>query len=201
MSAISELLRRALSQRMAVGAEAGGGLMRAGRQRAGNLGGAVADDIPLAPQQAQEPWPSFGELSPREAQLARAEALGFDTSNVLYHGTQSSFPSFRPQRGAYGRGVYVTRDLAKAEAYANKGVGARAEGANIVPVFIRRGSSSPTLPNDRLVYEPRDVRSIFAQFDPAQANSSDLLAGAAIGVPVGAVTLREALRGRMTGEA
>lgn len=144
-------------------------------------------------------WPRsfFGELDENAARLARAEAQGFDTSRVWYHGTQSAFPSFRPQRGAYGRGVYVTRDLAKADAYANKGVHSRAEGANVIPVYLRRGKSSPTLPNDRLAYDPRDVRSIFARFDPSKADSAELLAGLAAGLPVSAVTLREALRSRV----
>lgn len=126
----------------------------------------------------------FGRLSPRAQQLARAEAQGFDTSRVWYHGTQGNFPAFRPQRGAYGRGVYVTRDMAKADAYANKGVHSRAEGANVIPVYLRRGASSPTLPNDRLVYNPRDVRSIFAAFDPARSDSSDLLAAWALAAPM-----------------
>lgn len=44
------------------------------------------------------------------------------------------------------------------------------------------------------VLRPRNIRSRFAAFDPARSNSSDLLAGLAIGVPAGGLTLREVLR-------
>jgi len=45
-----------------------------------------------------------------------------------------------------------------------------------------------------IVFDPSNIRSRFAAFDPARSNSSDLLAGLAIGVPAGGLTLREVLR-------
>lgn len=46
------------------------------------------------------------------------------------------------------------------------------------------------------ILNPANRRSRFAKFDPARASEADLLAGLAIGAPVGALTLREALRER-----
>jgi hypothetical protein len=147
-----------------------------------------------AARAALESGEMFGRLSPRAEQLARAEALGFDTSKIWYHGTRANFPAFEARPGAYGRGVYVTRDQLKANNYAN-GYG-DPEGANVIPVFLRRGRSAKTLDNDRIVADPRDVRSIFAAFDPARADSSDLLAAWLLGVPVGGGALYGAWNGR-----
>jgi len=239
MGAMGELLRRALSQRMA-GAETGGGLLRAGkpslheriafllstgrdernydigryldtrktggripsgRRRTGNYSGAYsgANEAPLVSHETPDAWPSFGEMSPREAQLARAEAMDFDTSRTFYRGSRGDETQAIPTQGTYGRRYYINRTPERASEHA--GIYEEPNGGNVMPLFVRRGKFQPTVGAEGGVADGRDVRSIFAQFDPAQANSSDLLAGAAIGIPVGAVTLREALRGRMTGEA
>lgn len=171
-------------------------------------------------QQTAGRWPKamFGEVSPRAAQLARAEAMGFDTSRTLYHGTHSAFDSFKPSRGAtdsfiglsdegmrhrrasYGDGVYVSTTPSRANDFAGMHDEVP-DGGNVVPMYARRGAFRPTIGKEGRVVNPRDLRSIFAEFDPAKAGSADLLAGLAIAAPVGAITLREALRGRLMGEA
>ena len=170
MSALSEVLRRALAQRL--------------EQTAGR-------------------WPRamFGEVNENAARLARAREQGFNTNQVWYHGTQQNFPEFRPSEGSFGRGVYVSRNPDKASGYAQWGENMGGEGGNVLPVYLRQGRFRRTLHQDAMVPDPSDIRSVFAQFDPAKAKSSDLLAGVAIGVPTAALTLREMLRGRMIGEA
>lgn len=162
-------------------------------------------------------WPRsiFGAVDENTARLARAEDLGFDTSRIYYHGTKGDFRAFEPSRGSaesfvglmdggagkrqratYGPGVYVSRTPDRANDFA--GVWDESpEGGNVVPIFIRRGRFKPTIGNEGRVVDPRDVRSIFARFDPAKANSAELLAGLGVGLPVSAVTLREALRSRV----
>lgn len=162
-------------------------------------------------------WPRsiFGQVDENAARLARAEELGFDTSRIYYHGTKSDFPAFQAspnssdsfiglidggagkrQRATYGPGVYVSRTPDRANDFA--GIWDEApEGGNVVPIFIRKGRFKPTIGNEGRVVDPRDVRSIFARFDPSKADSAELLAGLAAGLPVSAVTLREALRSRV----
>ena len=181
-----------------------GGRFAKGRRRTGNYNGVYsgADDTasPLVSREApQESRPSFGELSPREAQLARAEAMDFDTSRTFYRGSRGDESEAIPTQGTYGRRYYINRTPERASEHA--GVYEEPNGGNVMPLFVRRGKFQPTVGAEGGVADGRDVRSIFAQFDPAQANSSDLLAGLAVGVPVGALTLREVLRGRMMGEA
>lgn len=170
-------------------------------------------------------WPRsiFGAVDENAARLARAEEMGFDTSRIYYHGTKADFPAFQPsrnspafqpsrnssdsfvglldggagkrQRATYGPGVYVSRTPDRANDFA--GVWDETpEGGNVIPVFIRRGKFKRTINNEGRVERPEDVRSVFARFDPAKAGSAELLAGLSVGLPISAVTLREALRQR-----
>lgn len=183
-----------------------GGRFANGRRRTGDYSGVysgsdeVAQSSPLIPEAPQEPWPSFGELSPREAQLARAEAMGFDTSRTFYRGSHGDESVAIPNEGTYGRRYYINRTPDRASEHAGI-YDEEPSGGNVMPLFVRRGKFRPTVGAEGGVEDGRDVRSIFAQFDPAKANSSDLLAGVAIGAPIAGLTLREALRGRMMGEA
>lgn len=163
-------------------------------------------------------WPKalFGEVPPRARQLARAEAMGFDTSRIFYHGTRRDFPAFtasknatdsfiglsepRQRRASYGPGVYLSETPSRANDFAGMH-DAVPQGGNVIPVFARRGTFKPTIGKEGRVVSPRDLRSIFAEFDPAKADSANLLAGLAVAVPVSGLTLREVLRGRMMGEA
>jgi hypothetical protein len=58
----------------------------------------------------------------REARLARAEAMGFDTSKVWYHGSGEDFENFKPSAAseALGPGVYVSDMPKVANAYADR---------------------------------------------------------------------------------
>lgn len=165
-------------------------------------------------------WPRglFGRMTPRQEQLARAEAMGFDTSQKYYHGTEADIAAFRASRAdagdsffasrsqdwrpsaTYGPGVYMSKVPERTFDFA--GVYQRTpRGGNIVPVFVRRGKFIPTIGHDGRVENPSDIRSIFAAFDPARAHESDLLAGIGalgVGVPLTGLALREALRERMT---
>jgi len=142
-------------------------------------------------------WPRamFGAADENAARLARAEELGFDTSRIYYHGTKADIPAFQPSRATYGPGVYVSRTPDRANDFA--GVWDEVpDGGNVIPIFIRKGRFKPTIGNEGRVVDPRDVRSIFARFDPAKAGSAELLAGLTVGLPISAVTLRQALRDR-----
>jgi len=148
-------------------------------------------------------WPRslFGALDENGARLSRAREQGFDTDDVFYHGTRSEFDAFEPARHAgWGPGVYLTRDARRASDIAEMENGVRgAEGANVIPVFVRRDKAIPTgfRDSDVRVENPADIRSIFAAFDPARLESADLLAGLGVAAPVGAITLREILAERM----
>lgn len=58
----------------------------------------------------------------KEARLARAREMGFDTDNVMYHGTRKAdgvFDEFIPSPfGSLGEGVYMTKDAGMASSYA-----------------------------------------------------------------------------------
>jgi len=168
----------------------GGRLGRNGQRRTGEYNGAYAGgESSLTP--STQAFPDFGELSPREAQLARAEAIGFDTSRVFYRGSRSDESVARANPGTYDEAYYINRTPDRASEHA--GIYEEPNGGNVIPVFVRRGKFKPTVGAEGLVRDGRDVRSIFAQFDPARADSNDLLAGLAIGVPAGGITLRELL--------
>lgn len=69
------------------------------------------------------------------------------------------------------------------------------EGSLLQAIRDRGYSSLRTTSDEEVaVFDPSNIRSRFAAFDPARSNSSDLLAGLAIGVPAGGLTLREVLR-------
>jgi hypothetical protein len=129
----------------------------------------------------------------RKEALRRAEEIGFDTSRVLYHGTNRDRAIITPSRGGLsGDGVYLTDHPGTANVYATKhGL----EGANIVPVFARKMREVPAYMDQGktfIVDDPADIRSIFAAFDPAKRSSRDLLAGLGIGAVTGGGLLSRA---------
>jgi hypothetical protein len=136
------------------------------------------------------------------SRMARAREMGFDTDNVLYHGTRT--PGFDAFDSAhYGanfnwskQGVHLTPDPMEANIYAGS------EGA-VYPVFIRRGNEASidgrfmdvgpfhrelqrlkdagvdtVVPSRSEVvsFDPRNIRSVNAAFDPALSDSANLLA-------------------------
>ena len=88
-----------------------------------------------------------GEL-PMDAESVarRAQDQGYDTSNLLYHGTEENVTEFAPSGGGeLGGGVYVTRDPSQASEYARRQYGGPYhDGANVIPVY-----SKPLKPVDR----------------------------------------------------
>lgn len=149
-----------------------------------------------------------------EARMARAKAMGFDTSRVLYHGTRADFSAFVPsRRGMLGPGVYLTDSPSYAARYA------QGDGARVMPVLAKTDLAQPadidaawtkvrsspeadkmsgpvfqeTIDNelrqrgfggkDRatqiVVWDPSNIRSIHAAFDPDFADSPNLMASRA----------------------
>ena len=71
----------------------------------------------LAQQRAALPVNQGGlGLAPDNTAMDRARAMGFDTDNIMYHGTNKSFESFNPARG----GIYFTDDKKLAGKYGKK---------------------------------------------------------------------------------
>jgi len=145
------------------------------------------------------------------SRMQRAEAMGFDPSNVQYHGTEADITQFRPSaKGKMGPGVYTTPSPSKASVFAGY-PSPYAEGGNVMPLLLRgdyikradafdlrpeisgregqrilnetlegmgyagskageRGSLAP----EAVTFDPRNVRSLFAAFDPEYTGSNIL---------------------------
>jgi len=78
------------------------------------------------------------------SRMQRAEAQGFDPSNVQYHGTDSDFLEFIDSTdGSLGPGVYVTPESSLASDYANDFLANDvASGAQVMPLLVK-GDSIP----------------------------------------------------------
>ena len=149
------------------------------------------------------------------SRMQRAEAMGFDPTDVQYHGTEADITSFIPSAsGKMGPGVYTTPSPSKASVFAGY-PSPYAEGGNVMPLLLRgdyikradafdlrpeisgkegqrilnetlegmgyagskageRGSLAP----EAVTFDPRNVRSLFAAFDP-EYKGSNILGGAA----------------------
>lgn len=94
----------------------------------------------------------------RDARLKRAEAMGFDTSKVWYHGTNADFGSFDLNQKHTGSGAtsegygsYFTTDPEAASGYAPR------TGGNVVPVYLKKGAfisgSDRIKKSDRKLFE------------------------------------------------
>lgn len=140
-----------------------------------------------------------------EARMARAMEMGFDTDNVLYHGTPSpTFDEFSPSaNGKIGPGVYLSTDSKLANKWAGDGA--------VMPVYARgkigtmddhepfsdaaRGASSVSewkrqsndamrdagytgyrVQDEVVLFDPKNIRSVNAAFDPSKSDSANLLA-------------------------
>lgn len=134
-----------------------------------------------------------------EARMARAKEMGFDTSNVYYHGTGYDIKSFRGNlrdTGELGGGTYLTENPKSASGYAEDG-----KNPNIIPVYIRVKkildvTNKEDMPSTKQmikqgydavvdrslgrhqisVFNPKNIRSVNAAFDPDYADSPLLLA-------------------------
>jgi len=148
------------------------------------------------------------------SRMQRAEGMGFDPSDVQYHGTDVDIKSFiESGDGTLGPGVYTAPNPAVASEYAIDTGG----DSTVYPLLTRGGAdqryasfkefldAAPddleiiqlpryleelreagmtgvegNLYNDRIrsTFDPRDVRSLFAAFDP-EYKGSNILGGAA----------------------
>lgn len=139
----------------------------------------------------------FGEagMTP-EARMARAQEMGFDTTQPVYHGTAEDFTEFDPDR-AIGTQFWSTTDKAAVEAGE---VGAQGKGVvkelfhNIknpagwaeydkfsIGELVGQGYDGVALPDDNgqityIAFKPNQYRSINAAFDPDFKESANLLA-------------------------
>jgi len=110
--------------------------------------------------------------------MKRARAMGFDTKNVFFHGTDQPINEFNPE-------VYVAKDPEIAEVYARKREYGPVQldffkpnpSPNLIPMFAQKGS--PELTNQMAgyykIFDPRHLRSVFADFNPEHAESVDIM--------------------------
>lgn len=131
------------------------------------------------------------------SRMRRAKEMGFDTSRPVYHGTDTNFRSFDPDR-AIGTQFWSTTDKAAIEAGE---VGAAGRGVikelyhriknpagwNEYDKFstdelIARGYDGLALPDPNghvtyVAFEPNQYRDVRARFDPAKKDSRNLMSG------------------------
>ena len=144
---------------------------------------------------------SKGALPMDEAsRMARAREMGFDTEQTYYHATNADFDQFKPsERGIMGPGVYLSKDPKMIEKYVD------AEGARIIPVHVRgniAGKNDPvdpsqfagrTVEDQTVIFDPKNIRSKYATFDPSQSESPVLTAG------IGGRTRKDVMKDVMPG--
>jgi hypothetical protein len=204
-----------------------------------NLMGSVAKAIPAAQRMATAqknaalPVEKGGlGLAPDNTQWQRAEAMGFNVREPMYHGTKADFTEFSlgkhgtaTDKGDFGEAVYASTNPETANTYA-RDAGDYTSG-QVMPLYVKEGKKLVTQGQNEFnklierlggeeawfemrnhpkkyaqaikdlgydsvrdmgyhqtaIFDPKNIRSKFAAFDPKKANSPDLLAGA-IAVPM-----------------
>ena len=72
------------------------------------------------------------------SRMQRAEAMGFDPSDVQYHGTKADFTEFAPSEfGNVGPGIYMSTNPEVASGYATRNLYNPEEGAQVMPLITR----------------------------------------------------------------
>jgi hypothetical protein len=72
------------------------------------------------------------------SRMQRAEAMGFDPSDVQYHGTKADFTEFAPSDfGNVGPGIYMSANPEVAAGYATRNLYNPEEGAQVMPLLTR----------------------------------------------------------------
>ena len=72
------------------------------------------------------------------SRMQRAEAMGFDPSDVQYHGTKADFTEFAPSDfGNVGPGIYMSTNPEVASGYATRNLYNPEEGAQVMPLITR----------------------------------------------------------------
>jgi hypothetical protein len=145
-------------------------------------------------------------------QMDRAKAMGFDMN--MYHGTDVPLiEAFDPEKTKIIKGIFTTNEPKTASKYAiEAGLKKRAESfgmessPNILPLMIRSESHARLPKFDKqtidmfknfgnqgvyrdemgvaVTFDPSQIRSRFAAFDPARMKEPDILAA---GVPLGLI--------------
>jgi hypothetical protein len=137
--------------------------------------------------------------------MDRAKALGFD-DKTYYHGTNADIKAFDPEKSAMGGITWI----AETPKYANDFTTNSSLGSgNILPLKAKMGKTAGWKEYDQLgldeltgrgyestwlpeknaesvgfVFNPNQLRSTNAAFDPFRRNEADILAGVGVGVPV-----------------
>jgi len=112
------------------------------------------------------------------SRMERAKDMGFDPTNVQYHGTEADFTEFNPSmRGKMGPGVYASPDPNVADKYIY------GTGSNIIPIvtrgnYLRRSQAV----NDNPSLSGRDANSELSKIVADQGYSG--MAGGHLGTPV-----------------
>lgn len=118
------------------------------------------------------------DMSP-EARLARAREMGFDTETTYYRGTNANEVEARPN-------TWIAEDPAYSNSFAS------GNGGNVMPIYARGRFMSPGYSKEEAiaagfdgrrfgdgtvqVFDPKNIRSVNAAFDPAKSSSANLLA-------------------------
>jgi hypothetical protein len=153
------------------------------------------------------------------SRMSRAQDMGFGTDRALYHGTRADFPAFgettKGRRAQYfGDGVYTADRPYEASSYAGEdgavmplftnnnspfveGVdGQPANATQVRPDMIRRnyerqGYDGVSLQRGwEIVFDPTNIRSQFARFDPRLSHLANLSAGiGGVGIGLNALAL------------
>lgn len=72
------------------------------------------------------------------SRMQRAEAMGFNPSDVQYHGTKADFTEFAPSDfGNVGPGIYMSSNPEVASGYASRNLYNPEEGAQVMPLLTR----------------------------------------------------------------
>lgn len=183
----------------------GGSMPFAPKSAGGTLGTLIKNGVPeteysKAHEIAQRNAVEMLGLAPDNTAMDRAKAMGFDTD--AYHGTKSDLSSINPSDdGFMGKGIYLSNDANEAAFFATrKGI----DGINIIPAKIKGNLTEWDVDDYRHqklqnldivnngydgaykdfnkinteynIFDPKNIRSRFAAFDPAKKDSADLLA-------------------------
>lgn len=116
--------------------------------------------------------PSIMENAPRrlgpsitDAVRAEAEAQGFDTRQVWYHGTDRRFKAFRTRgnHGELGHGIYLTRSQRAANSWAGKGNHVLACFLKPKPIFDLTQRDDPAVKKDMHMRHTRMLQAMWGK--------------------------------------
>jgi hypothetical protein len=176
----------------------------------GSIKGIAKTQFDIANEIAQKNATEMLGLPPNNTAMDRARALGYDMT--MYHGTDVPFiDAFDPKKTKIIEGVFSTNNPKTGSKYAEEaGLKNRAQAfgmessPNVLPLLIKSESHTRIPKFDKetidrfrsygnkgvyrdemgvaVTFDPSQIRSRFAAFDPAKVNDPDLLAA---GVPLG----------------